>query len=34
MTTLHEDLDEITSILCKTFEMAGIERNYDNSFGL
>jgi len=33
MTTLQTDIDEITSILCKTFEMAGIERNYDDSFG-
>lgn len=33
MTTLQTDIDEITSILCKTFEIAGIERNYDDSFG-
>ncbi len=33
MTTLQTDIDEITSILCKTFEIAGIERNYDGSFG-
>ena len=33
MTTLQTDIDEITSILCKTFEIAGIERKYDDSFG-
>ena len=33
MTTLSEDLDRITSILYKTFEYPGIQRDYDSSFG-
>jgi hypothetical protein len=33
MTILQDDVYEITSILCKTFEIPGIERNYDDSFG-
>lgn len=33
MPILQDDISEITSILCKTFEIAGIERNYDDSFG-
>lgn len=33
MPILQDDICEITSILCKTFEIAGIERNYDDSFG-
>ncbi|MGD1836322.1 MAG: hypothetical protein ACPKQO_11445 [Nitrososphaeraceae archaeon] len=33
MITLNDDLDEITSILNKTFKLPGIERKYDESFG-
>ena len=33
MIILQDDIYEITSILCKTFELSGIERNYDDSFG-
>ena len=32
MPILQDDICEITSILCKTFEISGIERNYDDSF--
>jgi hypothetical protein len=33
MTMLQDDIGEITAILSKTFDLAGIERDYDNSFG-
>ena len=33
MTMLQDDIGEITAILSKTFDLAGIERNYDDSFG-
>ncbi|HEX7257129.1 MAG TPA: hypothetical protein VF242_03630 [Nitrososphaeraceae archaeon] len=32
MTTLNDDLQKVTSILTKTFEIPGIQRNYDDSF--
>jgi hypothetical protein len=32
MITLNDDLQKITSILTKTFEIPGIQRNYDDSF--
>ena len=34
MTTLKDDLQKITSILTKTFEIPGIERNYDDTVRL
>ena len=33
MTILQDDIGEITAILSKTLDLAGIERNYDDSFG-
>ena len=33
MITLNEDLQKISLILDETFELPGIQRNYDNSFG-
>ncbi len=33
MITLNDDLQKITLILTKTFELPGIQRNYDDSFG-
>ena len=33
MTMLQDDIGEITAILSKTFDLAGIERDYDDSFG-
>ena len=33
MTTLKDDLDKIVSILHETFELPGIQRKYDISFG-
>ena len=33
MRTINDDLDEITLILNKTFELPGIERKYDEAFG-
>ena len=32
MTMLQDDIGEITAILSKTFDLSGIERNYDDSF--
>jgi hypothetical protein len=32
MITLKDDLQKITFILTKTFEIPGIQRNYDDSF--
>jgi hypothetical protein len=33
MRMLQDDIGEITAILSKTFDLAGIERDYDGSFG-
>ncbi|HJS64685.1 MAG TPA: hypothetical protein VJ767_07475 [Nitrososphaeraceae archaeon] len=33
MTALKDDLDKVVSILHATFELPGIQRKYDESFG-
>lgn len=33
MTALKDDLDKVVSILHTTFELPGIQRKYDKSFG-
>ena len=33
MITLKDDLDEVVSILHEAFELPGIQRKYDESFG-